>query len=310
VKKLDSDKLKGDIFEYFCKMYLMLVPECKKNYKQVFLYSEIPEAMRVMLGLPEKDKGIDGIVIDNNDNITGFQSKFRSNKNLMLSFGEMSTFIALTYQSKVNFGKVISNCIDVCDEIRNDNKFVNTLFDDLNCNCDYMFWSSVCEHIKGCTSKIYSKRELRNHQVDIIDKIIEHYKIYINGKLLLACGTGKTFISYYFSVLMSKFNKIFIVVPSLYLLSQTYRSWLMDLQSNSLDYDFLLLGSDLEKKDEGGHILTTDKNVVKNMLNTTKKIIVITTYKSSEVLVNACNDNNFTFDFGIFDEAHRTVIYG
>ena len=35
--------------------------------------------------------------------------------------------------------------------------------------------------------------------------------------------------------------------------------------------------------------------------------IIITTYHSSEILLNVCNKINYKFDFGVFDEAHRTV---
>ena len=45
-------------------------------------------------------------------------------------------------------------------------------------------------------------------------------------------------------------NKIFIVVPSLYLLSQTYESWYKETQYDKEKYTFVLIGSDLDKNDE------------------------------------------------------------
>lgn len=309
MRKITDNKLKGDLFEYFCKMYLSLIPECKKKYKQVLLYSEISDDMKMIFELPEKDQGIDGIVIDNYDNVYGFQVKFRSNKHTIIPYGEMATFIGLVYTTNVNFGMVFSNCSEVCDKLKKNknDKFVFTLFDDMNYNCDYIFWENVCDYIKGQPLKTYTKREPKPHQNNIIEQIIKHYDGHINGKLLLACGTGKTFISCYVSTTIMKFDNIFVVVPSLALLNQTYHEWLRDIQCNNKNYNFLLLGSDVDKKQREGHILTTNTDVIKKVLRTSKKIIVITTYQSSDLLINACTYNKFTFDFGIFDEAHRTA---
>ena len=52
---------------------------------------------------------------------------------------------------------------------------------------------------------------------------------------------------------------------------------------------------------------TTSKHNIKTDLKFKKKIVAITTYHSSELLVDACKDLNYKFDLGIFDEAHRTV---
>ena len=85
----------------------------------------------------------------------------------------------------------------------------------------------------------------------------------------MACGSGKTFLSYWISVRELKFNKIFIVVPSLYLLSQVYEVYRKETQYDEIKYHFILVGSDMDdKKDElmCSFKHTTDKYIIKKEL--------------------------------------------
>lgn len=52
---------------------------------------------------------------------------------------------------------------------------------------------------------------------------------------------------------------------------------------------------------------TTDKYRIEKELEENDKIILITTYHSSNILVDICKENKYMFDFGIYDESHRTV---
>jgi predicted helicase len=76
MKLLDND-VKGMYFEYFCKLYFCLETISKTKYKEFYLYTEVPLKLKNKIRLPQKDKGIDCIVIDNDDNILAIQVKFR-----------------------------------------------------------------------------------------------------------------------------------------------------------------------------------------------------------------------------------------
>lgn len=93
------------------------------------------------------------------------------------------------------------------------------------------------------------------------------------------------------------------------MLSQTYEIWQKELQYETKKVHFVLIGSDMDKKEEliCEHKPTTDKNIIKKSLEEHDRVIVITTYHSSELLIDVCTDLNYKFDFGVFDEAHRTV---
>lgn len=306
IGNLKDNKLKGDIYEYFCKMYFTISPEHKKKFRQVLLYSEIPIMLKASLGLPETDMGIDGILIDYNNKVYALQVKFRANNQYKMQWKNLGTFAGLVGIANIDYGIFFSNCVDVCNILKSD-KYIHILFHKLNNDCDSIFWENVINHIKGQPLKKYYARNPRSHQIQIIEDSVLHYKDNINGKLLLACGTGKTFMSYYISVKKFQFNKIFIVVPSLYLLTQTYAEWFNDMKLNNEIYDFILIGSSMNKNENYGHPITTDEKVIANRLNNATKIVTIVTYQSSNLLINVCEKNKFKFDFGIYDEAHRTV---
>lgn len=252
------------------------------------------------------------MAIDNNNIIYAIQVKYCSNINKIISFGELSTFSALVFGTNVNInnGILFTNCYYVCDELHN-NKYTHILYETLNNKCDNLFFQNIREYIGIKTITKYNLLKPLNHQKIILDKCIQFYEKENNGRLYLACGSGKTFISYWLCIQELQLDKIYIVVPSLYLLSQTYEVWMRELQYNKYKYHFILVGSDMDKKENfyigSEYKPTTDINKITLELENNKKIIVITTYHSSNLLASICKKINYKFDFGIYDEAHRTV---
>jgi len=305
----ETSDIKGKYFEYFSYLYFKLDPIIKQNYKEYYLYNQIPTKLRKQLNLPDTDKGIDAIAIDIHDNYYAVQVKYRKIIKNIIPFGEHSTFQALTFGSQVkniHKGIFFTNCIDVCDELKN-NKIVSIVYDSLNTKCTELFWQNVKEFIGEKPLTVYTPMKPLPHQERLIPIIKQHYEFNDYGRLYLACGTGKTFLSYWVTIKELKLNKIFIVVPSLYLLSQTYEVWQKELQTN--EYNFILIGSEMDKKEDllCEYEPTTDIDKIKEEINKKDKIIVITTYHSSDLLISACKSNKFKFDIGIYDEAHRTV---
>lgn len=307
LRKLDN-KDKGHLFELFYKMYFTMIPSYETFYKHVYLYQEIPIKIKNKLKLPEKDKGIDGLVITTNDEYLVVQVKFRKNKK-PIPFGELATFPALAFGSKcrnIDGGVLFTNCYDVCDEL-NDERYSNITYSCFS-KCDGDFWNAVREYLKHDTIIKHTVMTPLPHQNTILPIIERHYKENNYGRLYLPCGTGKTFLGYWISIRVLDCNKIFIVVPSLYLLSETYETWAKQLYDSSFKY--LLIGSDIDKKDGMNceYKITTDMDDIKEQLESANgKIVVITTYQSSKLLRDVCKEIHFTFDIGIFDEAHRTT---
>jgi hypothetical protein len=76
----------------------------------------------------------------------------------------------------------------------------------------------------------YLKDNLIDDQIEVLLSSILYYQYYdkckssINGIWNLFCRYGKTRLSCLFSE-MQKYKKILILVPSLYLINQTYKTW-------------------------------------------------------------------------------------
>jgi superfamily II DNA or RNA helicase len=136
--------------------------------------------------------------------------------------------------------------------------------------------------------------ELSAHQLDIMNKTLDHFANHDRGILNLFCRYGKTRLSTAFS-LAAKYKRVLILVPSLYLIEQTRKTWMSGYPSESI----ITISSDI------GDISPTQLDLITKQLETLKQInksaIVICTYHSSHKLVS------LEFDLCVYDEAHRTT---
>ncbi len=74
------------------------------------------------------------------------------------------------------------------------------------------------------------KKELRPHQVTAKAKVVAGFKDADRGKLIMACGTGKTFTSLKIAEEVAGKNQLVLfLVPSLNLLSQTLTEWTQEI---------------------------------------------------------------------------------
>lgn len=118
----------------------------------------------------------------------------------------------------------------------------------------------------------------------------------------MACGTGKSYQMCLIDKEM-KNNLTLILVPSLQLLSQTYAEFAIEYYDKP-EVKFILIGSDADTKGCGSiPFLSTKESEIKNKMKVHRKnkTIIISTYQSCQ------NLRNLTFDFIVFDEAHKTV---
>lgn len=301
---------KGIFFEYFCKLYFKLNLIMKHKYKKIYMYNELTPQEKINKYMPSNDKGIDCIAIDNTKKIYAIQVKYRTKKYKKIPFGEIATFIGLSYGTKINIYKCIffTNCIDVCDELKND-KYILILYNSLVTNCNAIFWKNVKEYITTQEITKYKIKQPLKHQENILSIMKKYYDTNNYGRLYSPCGTGKTFLCYWFNTEILKNNKIFIVVPSLYLLSQTYECWMKEQQYEKIKYHFILIGSNIYNNNEllSEFDTTTKKDIIEKELLEYKKVVVILTYQSSDILIKICKKHNYKFDFGNYDEVHKTV---
>jgi predicted helicase len=137
------------------------------------------------------------------------------------------------------------------------------------------------------------------HQKDVLNMIDEFYKNYNIGKLIWACGLGKTLLAI---LIMQKLNceSVVIGVPSIYLMKQM-KNEIMRIFNNHKN--ILYVGGETEKNELYTIKSTTKEVDINNFINEKSSDckFLITTYSSCNLL------SNYNFDFKIGDEAHHLV---
>jgi len=169
-----------------------------------------------------------------------------------------------------------------------------------------------------------SKRSLRMHQQRAYDDVIARFKNADRGKLIMACGTGKTYNSLKIAETMGgKGKRILFLVPSLNLLSQTLTEW---TQFSEVPLHSFAVCSDHDvgkkrKKDDDivqmfSHELqypaTTDAEKLAKEIKAREDdehmSVVFSTYHSIDVISKAQHKFGLgDFSLIICDEAHRTT---
>ena len=88
----DSKKIRGDIFEDFCVLYLKEV----KGYQDVWLLEDVPDEILVNLSLKRRDMGID-IIVRHNEEWFAVQCKYKTptGKKSYITWSALSTFYAM-----------------------------------------------------------------------------------------------------------------------------------------------------------------------------------------------------------------------
>ena len=190
---------------------------------------------------------------------------------------------------------------------------------------DDVNWEELDAGKKGNEAR-GKKYELLAHQKEAYDAAIHYYKTCDRGKLIMACGTGKTFTSLRIAEgLAVESRLVLFLVPSIALLSQTLKEW--SAQSKENIYPICIC-SDAHASDKAEDSIsdlvlpaTTDSAKVhkqfvdyRNRLKTERGMIVVfSTYQSIDVIgtvqkdINRREKDSFLFDVIICDEAHRTT---
>jgi len=332
-----SEKDKGDRFERLMKAYLLTDPKYAYKFNKVWLWSEFPG--RKDLG--GSDTGIDLVALTNEGDYWAIQCKcyletstidkqavdsFISTSSRQFRGEDLKTYsfahrlwISTTNKWGSNAQEAIKNQIPPVSRIN--------LYDLINAPLD---WEKLDKGISGEIART-SKKTLRNHQIEALNKTNEHFKTNDRGKLIMACGTGKTLNS--LRIAENETNGkgvILFLVPSIALLGQTLNEWYADAFEpiNAIcicsDPEITRNRKQLEDIDTSSVIdlafpaSTNVDSIIRQFKGLEyKKIdgltVVFSTYQSIDVISKAQKILQQTipkyaqFDLIICDEAHRTT---
>lgn len=172
---------------------------------------------------------------------------------------------------------------------------------------------------------------LRPHQQEALDAVFRGFaEGNDRGKLIMACGTGKTFTSLKIAEKLAQDNggkaRILFAVPSISLLSQTLREWTarseLDIRAFAVcsDNKVSRAAEDLDREQAESEDfdvsdvaipVTTDPKQLAERMEHRKRAagmtVVFTTYQSLPAVSKAQDLGVDPFDLVICDEAHRTT---
>lgn len=193
-------------------------------------------------------------------------------------------------------------------------------------------WKELLQGKQG-KQALNKGKQLRKHQIEAISKAESYYKDHDRGKLIMACGTGKTFTSLKMvERLVPDNGLILFLVPSIALLGQSLNDWMSDADENR-PIKAICICSDarasrvnarnnFDESVESTSNLplpasTNTESIVRQMhkyRNHKGLVVVFSTYQSIDVISEAqkellkqTNDSYGEFDFIVCDEAHRTT---
>lgn len=315
-----TEREKGTYFEELIITYLRYEATYKDLYSNVWTYADWANEQ----GLDGKDTGIDLVAKTNGtEEYHAIQCKFyaedyRIQKRDIDSFFTASGKKSFTHRIIVTTTNSWSDNAE--DALQGQQPPVSKidLHDLENSQIDWSRFQSDKEPV------LKEKHSLRPHQENAFKQVISKIQDVDRGKMIMACGTGKTFTSLKIAEKMAGSGKrVLFLVPSLSLLSQTLTEWTQ--QSKTPLHSFAVcsdsdIGKKRKKEDdvvqtfmhELRYPATTNAEALAREMDkrhdAAHMSVVFSTYHSIAVISEAQHQYGLgDFDLIICDEAHRTT---
>ncbi|GAA8512355.1 hypothetical protein KKKH59_04390 [Helicobacter pylori] len=313
---------KGSLFEKISKRFLQ-EHDSANEYESIQLWSDFK--LRGNKG----DRGIDMVITTTSKEYIAVQCKFHQDS---ISLNDISTFLSQLQAGvgEVRFkkgiiistSKLTSTALEEIEQIRSTGMGID--IDEIT-EEDFMYSQIDWEKLDPTKTEdeipLCDKKSPRSHQIEAINATKEYFSDPKNtrGKLIMACGTGKTYTS--LKIMESLDPKITLfLAPSIALLSQTFREY---AQEKSAPFYASIVCSDdkvgKSKNEDNDDInfselplkpstrLEDILSVHKKAQKENKRFIIFSTYQSALRIQEAQRMGLGGIDLIICDEAHRTV---
>lgn len=277
-----------------------------------------------------QDVGIDLVAITEDDEYYAIQCKF-FDKDAYINKDGVDTFLSTSSRSFDN-GKHFAHRMFISttnkwssnaeEALKNQNPAVSRIsLNDLEeSNID---WNKIYNGIYG-KQALNPKKKMFDHQIEASEKAHAYFKEHNSGKLIMACGTGKTFTSLNIAEKETDSKGLILfLIPSIALLGQTLNEWFEQAQK---PIEAICICSDPKVSKKKGETIdgsgfstidlalpaTTDTKTIKYRVEKALKhnkgmTVVFSTYQSIDVISEAQKKFKHEFDLVICDEAHRTT---
>ena len=311
----DSEAHKGRLFERLMKSYFRKDPVYRDRFLDVWLLSEWAACRPDFDGA---DIGIDLVAEEHNGGYCAIQCKCyapgtRIAKKHIDSFISASAREPFTRRIIVDTGdewgpaavKIITKVKPECQVLR---------FGDLASRP--FDWPDLVRGEPEDLAYRHVPYTLRPHQQTAFDRVIHRFADHDRGKLIMACGTGKTFTALRIAEAVAGIGgRVLYLVPSISLFQQSMREW---AEQQAIPHRYIGICSDTRagRNDEDASIqeleipVTTDPAAISRALQVTRSdamTVVFSTYHSLAILEQAQANGAPPFDIVLCDEAHKTT---
>ncbi len=317
---------KGSLFEKLSKHFL-LEHDSANEYESIDLWNDWE--LRGNKG----DRGIDMVITTTSKECIAVQCKYHQNN---ISLNDIATFLTQLQSGvgEVRFKKGIiistsnlsSNALKAIEQIRSNGMGID--IDEIT-EEDFIYSQIDWEKFDPTKTQdelpLCDKKKPRPHQIEAIKATKKYFSDPKNtrGKLIMACGTGKTYTSLKIMEALDPKITLFLA-PSIALLSQTFREY---AQEKAEPFYASIVCSDdkvgkgkKNKSDDGIDDINFSElplkpstrledilSVYEKAQKENKRFIIFSTYQSALRIKEAQEAHLGEIDLVICDEAHRTV---
>lgn len=326
-----SEHDKGNRFERLMQGYLKTDPIYASQFQTVWMWDEFPYKSQ----FGGHDVGIDLVGLTYDNEYWAIQCKCYQ-ADTSIDKGSVDSFLSTSSRDFVDDKqeRVRFTCrlwisttnkwgANAEEALKNQNPPVIrlSLFDLESSPVD---WDKLNAGVFGSKARSGKKRIL-SHQKEALEAVHTYFGTEDRGKLIMACGTGKTYTALKIAEHETEGKGLILVlVPSIALMGQTLKEWYADAEKPINAVCICSDPSVSRKKKEDDNVDTSSvvdlalpaSTDVKNILRQFEHIrrnrnegmtVVFSTYQSIDVISQAQKRLEIIFDLIICDEAHRTT---
>ncbi len=315
-----TEREKGNYFERLAVDFIKNDHGMAQEYEGAWLYSEWAQ----LFGSDGRDTGIDVVAkIRGEDSFCAIQCKFYREGH-RIQKADIDSFFTASGKRQFSRRLIIDTTdapwsANAEDALSDQDKPISRIGLD-RLEESPIDWSA---YLLRDEVKIAPPKSIRPHQQDALQAVRDGLAEADRGKLIMACGTGKTFTGLKIAEDIAGSGKmVLFLVPSLALMSQTIREWTIDtatpLRAFAVCSD-VQVGKRRKSTSDVAEIETHDLDypATTNAAKLADKVahaapdrmtVVFSTYQSIQVISDAQHKHGLPeFDLIICDEAHRTT---
>lgn len=306
-------RTKGLYFERLIRQFLATDPVYAAQYDEVWLWQDWPDRGG------KADTGIDLVARERyTGELCAIQCKFVDPKHYLVKDDIDSFFTA---SGKHPFtSRIIVSTTDKwskhAEDALLDQQITTTRIGVNELEESGLNWSQYRFTDPSTLDKAEPKK-LRTHQIEALGAVMQGFDEHDRGKLIMACGTGKTFTSLRIAERqVQPGGSVLFLVPSIALLSQTLREWAAEsdrpLRAFAICSDNKVgrNSEDFRLTDLAFPATTNAAQLIEEVSkgdNVEGLTVFFSTYQSVDVIASAQAAGLPDFDLAICDEAHRTT---